>query len=212
MSSLEQSNIPLIGNLMQDVAFSLNGLQQYQVATWAVKMSMVGDFLGRSHRPLFFDQAERDQLRATTNLPVGTSVWLARYAFPDHIGFWGTNAWSLDRTVHAFIATVLVGHLAVQAITLHYSEGWDGNEVTVTRQSGPRPWPEMLTEIWPTKMSAQWPPRFSFTNEGTFRSPRCSVDIPTAKTYLSLKTNSLSRVTTRPTIPALQEFRVTYWF
>jgi hypothetical protein len=168
MSSLEQSNIPLIGNLMQDVAFSLNGLQQYQVATWAVKMSMVGDFLGRSHRPLFFDQAERDQLRATTNLPVGTSVWLARYAFPDHIGFWGTNAWSLDRTVHAFIATVLVGHLAVQAITLHYSEGWDGNEVTVTPQSGPRPWPEMLTEIWPTKMSAQWPPRFSFTNEGNF--------------------------------------------
>src|SRR5256885_5635107 len=76
MHDLEQTNIPLIGNLMQDVAFSLNGLQQYHVAAWAVKMSMIGDFLARSHRPLFFQQAEREQLRVATNLPVRTSVWL----------------------------------------------------------------------------------------------------------------------------------------
>lgn len=57
MSHLERTSIPLIGNVMQDVALSLNGLQQYHIAAWAVKMSMVGDFLARRQRPLFFQQA-----------------------------------------------------------------------------------------------------------------------------------------------------------
>jgi len=33
MHFLEQSNVPIVGNLMQDVALSLNGFQQYQLAT-----------------------------------------------------------------------------------------------------------------------------------------------------------------------------------
>jgi hypothetical protein len=136
MHDLEQVNIPLIGNLMRDVALSLNGLQQYHLAMWAVKMSMIGDFLARGHRPLFFDQAEREQLRVAADIPMRTTVWLARHSFPDHIGFWGTNSWSLDKTVHAFITSVLVGHLVVQAVTLHCSERWDGTEVSVKSCAG----------------------------------------------------------------------------
>lgn len=131
MSNLEQNNIPLIGNLMQDIAFSLNGLQQYHIATWAVKMSMIGDFLARNHRPLFFHQAEREQVRVATNLPERTAVWIGRHNFPDHIGFWGTNSWALDRTAHAFITTVLIGHLVVQAVTLQCTEKWDGTQVNL---------------------------------------------------------------------------------
>jgi hypothetical protein len=168
MSTLEESNIPLIGNLMQDVALSLNGLQQYQIATWAVKMSMVGDFLARRHRPLFFHQAEREQLRVATNLPMRTSVWLAHYWLPDHIGIWGTNSWSADRSVHAFITTVLVGHLVVQAVTLQCTPQWDGTDLMVNPASAQRPWPQLLTDIWPTKVSATWPPAFSFQDAGKF--------------------------------------------
>lgn len=168
MSNLEQKNIPLIGNMMQDIALPLNGLHQYHIATWAVKMSMIGDFLARSHRPMFFNQAERVQLRVATDLPERTTVWIGRHNFPDHIGFWGTNSWSLDKTVHAFITTVLVGHLVVQAVTLQCTGKWDGTEMTVNSVAGPRPWPEMLTDIWPNKVSAQWPPQFSFGNEGQF--------------------------------------------
>jgi hypothetical protein len=168
MHKLEEANIPLIGNLMQDVAFSLSGSQQYQVATWAVKMSMIGDFLARSHRPFFYDQAEREQLRFATTLPAHTSVWVARYAFPDHIGFWGTDAWNLDKTVHAFITTVLVGHLAVQAVTLQCPTEWDQTKLEVNPKPGPRPWTQMITDIWPAKNSAQWPPAFSFKNDGEF--------------------------------------------
>lgn len=165
MHSLEQSNIPLIGNLMQDMAFSLNGLQQYQIAAWAVKMSMIGDFLARGQRPLFFDQAEREQLRVATNLPMRTHVWLGRFSLPDHIGFWGVNSWSLDRTTHAYITTVLVGHLALQVVTLQCSPELDGRDVMVDAQSGPHPWPQMLINIWPTTVSAKWPPRVSFQND-----------------------------------------------
>jgi hypothetical protein len=144
------------------------GLQQYHVATWASKMAMIGDFLARSHRPLFFDQSEREQLRVATDLPMRTSIWLARQAFPDHMGIWGTHAWDIDRTVHAFVHTVLVGHLAIQSVTLQCSEQWDSTELTVNPEPGPRPWPEMLTQIWPTQGSASWPPKFSFKINGEF--------------------------------------------
>jgi hypothetical protein len=166
MHDLEQTNIPLIGNLMQDVALSLNGLQQYHIATWAVKMSMIGDFLGRKHRPLFFSQSEREQVRVATNLPERTAVWIGRYNFPDHIGIWGTNSWSLDKTVHALVTTVLAGHLIVQSVTLQCTDKWQGTELRVTPAPSPQPWSELLTEIWPTTVSAQWPPRFSFKDEG----------------------------------------------
>lgn len=169
MSDLEESNIPLIGNLMQDVALTLDGSQQYKIVTWAVKMSMIGDFLARSHRPLFFAQAEREQLRVATNLPPRTYVWLGRHTFPDHIGFWGTNCWSHDKSVNAFVTTVLFNYLVVQVINLQCTEQWDATpDLTVNPASGPRPWPQMLTEIWPTTVSAQWPPAFSFKNDGEF--------------------------------------------
>jgi hypothetical protein len=168
MHDLEQLNIPLIGNLMQDVALSLNGLQQYRLTTWAVKMAMVGDFLARSHRPLFFGQAEREQLRVATDIPMRTTVWIARYLFPGHIGFWGTNSWSIDKSVHAFITTVLVGHLALQVVNVQDSPQLHGMEMTVTPANGPRPWPQLLTAIWPNKVSAQWPPQFSFGNDGPY--------------------------------------------
>ena len=170
MSALEQSNMPLIGNLIHDVAFSMNGFQQLQVAKWAVKMAMVSDFTGRSSRELFFDQAEREQLRVASNLPYRTTVSLARYRLPSHIGLWGTDSWCLDKSIHAFVATVLVGHLAMQVVTLRCTEQWDGVDVTVKTADAPgkRPWPQMLTEVWPTKVSAQWPPNTSFKDTAEF--------------------------------------------
>jgi hypothetical protein len=168
MSDLEQTNIPLIGNLMQDVGFSLNGIQQYHVATWAVKMSMIGDFLARGHRSMFFNQSEREQFRVATNLPQRTHVWIARHTLPDHIGFWSTDSWALDKTVHVLITSVLVGHLVVQVITSLCTDKWDGVEVMVDTSAGPRAWPEMLTDVWPTQVSAAWPPAFSFKNDGQF--------------------------------------------
>ncbi len=172
MHDLEQSNMPLVGNLIHDVALSLNGFQQLQIAMWAVKMSMVADFVGRGTRELFFNQAEREQLRVASGIPFRTTVWLARFRLPSHIGLWGTNSWTLDKSVHAQTTTVLVGHLAVQVVTLQCTERWDGVDVTVETAHAPaqRPWPEMLTEIWPTQVSVPWPPKTSFIDTGEFSS------------------------------------------
>jgi hypothetical protein len=99
-----------------------------------------------------------------------TSVWLARFSLPDHVGIWGTNSSDLDKSIHAFFMTVLVGHLALQIVTLQCTEQWDGRGVDVTTAPAPgeRPWSDMLTEIWPTMVSAQWPPKVSFKDSGEF--------------------------------------------
>jgi len=100
MSALQTANIPLMGNLIQDIALSLDGLQQYTIALWAVKMAMVGESMSRGQRHMFYSKADREQLRVASKFPMDTKVWLARHSFPNHIGFWGTDAWSLDKTVH----------------------------------------------------------------------------------------------------------------
>jgi hypothetical protein len=166
MSALESSNIPLIGNLMQDVALSLNGLQQYTISMWATKMAMVGEFMSRSHRPMFFSKADCEQLRVASNLPARTTIWLARHSFPRHIGFWGTDAWSLDKSIHAYVSTVLVGHLAIQSVTLHVSVEHEAKAVDVDPKAVARPWSEMLVSIWPTTVSATWPPQHGFRDKG----------------------------------------------
>jgi hypothetical protein len=87
MHSLEKSNIPIIGNLMQDVALALDGSQQYSLAVWTMKMAMVGEFISRSQRPMFYHKTDCEQLRVASNLPMNTNVWIARHSFPKNMGF-----------------------------------------------------------------------------------------------------------------------------
>lgn len=168
MSALETANIPLIGNFLQDVALSLDGFQQYTISLWAMKMAMIGEFLSRSHRQeFFFSQADREQLRVASNLPERTTIWLGRHSASNHIGFWATDAWSVDKTVHAFVNTVLVGRLAVQTLSLRVSEEHFATDITVQPKNGPQPWERALVTIWPTNRTANWPPAFSFRENRT---------------------------------------------
>ena len=165
---LDELNCPLVRNLMQDVTLSLDSLQQSHIARWAIKMSMIRDFIRRRQRPLFFSQAEREQLRLANNWPMHTVVWLARCSCPGLAAIWGTSSWAPDKSVHAFVTTVVVGYFAAQTVTLRCSEAWDGENVVLNAAAGPRSWPELLTQIWPTTVSAQWPPSFSFDKGGVF--------------------------------------------
>jgi hypothetical protein len=165
MHELDQLNIPLVGSLMQDLALSLNDRQQYEIARWAVKMSMIRDFLRHRRRPLFYSQAEREQLRLARDWPMRTTVSLARLSCPNLIAILGTKSSSIDESVHAFATTIVVGYCAVQTVTLRYTEAW-GKNVTVNVAAGPSPSSEMLIQIWPPRVSAQWPPNFSFDKDG----------------------------------------------
>jgi hypothetical protein len=167
MSGLESENIPLIGSLMQDLALALNGFQQYKIAMWAVKTAMVSEFVSRRHRPLFFDKADCEQLRVASDLPPLTTVSLARFSFPNRLGIWGTDAWAADKGLQAHINTILVGHLVIQTVVLRVlSEKYGSAPITVSPQSGPRPWNQTCVDIWPTTRSAAWPPAFSFSSSG----------------------------------------------
>jgi len=166
MSELERACIPLVGNLMQDLAISLDGSQQHTIAMWSMKMAMLTEFISRGQRQLFYSKQDREQLRVASNLPTRTSVWLARHSVPNQVGVWGTDAWSLNKDVHAYVHSILVGHLAIQVLTLHVSGQFGDTPVEVNPMEGPRPWPDLLVRIWPTVRSAEWPPRFSFRDRG----------------------------------------------
>ena len=165
---LDEFNFPLVGNLMQDAALSLNDLQQLQIARWAVKMSMIRDFLMHRRRPLFFSEAERRQLRLARDWPMRTTVYLARSSCPNLVAIWGTDSSSRDKSVRAFVTTIVAGYLAVQTVTLRCSAEWDGKDVNLIVAAGPRPWSEMLIQVWPTTVCALWPPNFSFDQDGEF--------------------------------------------
>jgi hypothetical protein len=152
---------------MQDVAFTMDGLQQYTIAKWAVKMAIVTEFTSRAHRSLFYKQPEREQLRVASDIPNRTTVWVGRYRFPDHLGTWGTDAWTVDRNIQAYVNTVLVGHLVIQTLTLRDALERD-QQIVINTAPGPRPWDEMLTQIWPTVQSAHWPARHSFEDNADF--------------------------------------------
>jgi hypothetical protein len=169
MSELESANIPLIGSLMQDLALALNCFQQYKISMWAVKTAMVSEFVSRKHRPLFFDKAACEQLRVASDLPPLTTVSLARHSFPDHLGVWGTDAWTTDKGIQAHVNTILVGHFVVQTVVLHLlTEKYGNAPIVVSPQPGPRPWSQLCVDIWPTTKSATWPPAFSFGGGGEF--------------------------------------------
>jgi hypothetical protein len=173
MSGLETDNIPLIGSLMQDIALSLDGLQQYKIALWAIKTAMVSEFVSRTRRRLFFLKVDCEQLRVASNLPPLTSISIARHSFTNHIGFWGTDAWTSDRGIQAHINTILVGHLAIQTVVLRVlTEQYGDAPITVSPQAGPKPWNELCIDIWPTVGSANWPPAFSFRDSGEFSISR----------------------------------------
>jgi hypothetical protein len=109
MSDPETAVSRLLGPMMSDISIPLNGLHQYVIAKWAVKTAMLCEFASRRKRPLFFHKTDYEQLRVASNLPIFTTVFLARHSFSDHIGFWGNDAWSNDRRGQAHINTMLFG-------------------------------------------------------------------------------------------------------
>ena len=69
MHDLENSNIPLFGCLMEDIAMPLNREQQLSLARWAIKTAMVQDAINTHNRELFYTVSERLAVRHNTGLP-----------------------------------------------------------------------------------------------------------------------------------------------
>jgi hypothetical protein len=174
MSQLENINIPVIGSLMQDISFSLDRQQQWYVAAWAIKTSMVMQAsTARSDAP-FYNRAEHEQLRLSLAIPALTQAWLGRYSGENRLGIYGTYFWEGGRpnepgTIHGCANTIFVGCLAIQVLTLRSPRDNSNRPITVEPSTGP--WETLLASIWPPSGSVTWPPRRSFRDKNPFPWP-----------------------------------------
>ena len=150
MSELEQSSIPILGALLQDISTPLDFAQQKTLSLWMTKTAMILEAVKKPANR-FFTQTERVPLRTRSIIPSRTTSWLGRYS-GNSLGAYGTDlSIELPNAPHAAIGyatTVIVGHVVLQLLGLHLLSK-TSNEVEA--QPRPGPWEETLFRIWPTQ-------------------------------------------------------------
>jgi hypothetical protein len=168
MSQLESANIPLIGSLMHGITTPLDSVQQWTISLWAVKTSMVMEY--SSHRNIFFTPQERSALRETSTLPPFTGVWLGRYSGQYQIGHFGVEVWDgvpeNPKTIHGYVNTIVVGRLAIQAITFHVPPEKSNLTLKLPHRGI---WAGRLEQILPRERPiVSWPPNIFISNVAPF--------------------------------------------
>jgi hypothetical protein len=168
MSKLEAANIPIIGNMLQDVAIPLDEPQQRLVAAWTVKTAMMTDSMkGRGAPNQFYSRDECINMRLKQQIPNRTLIWIGRMDGM-HLVDTGTDFALFDfqeeRVGMGSVTTIVAGHFVTQVAAVHIEK--DNTEVaSLPCKMGN--WAESLVQIWPTQNpTVQWPPKASFTNGG----------------------------------------------
>ena len=171
MSDLEADNIPIIGNMLDDIAVPLDETQQKTVSAWAVKTAMIGDSTkGRLAPNRFYKRDECVSLRLTHGIPTRTLVWICRIDGM-HLASIGTDFTLVDadknRIAMGSVATIVVGHFVTQVVTVHVEK--EGVEISALSCKMGN-WDDSLIQIWPIKKpTVHWPPEVTFMND---RGPR----------------------------------------
>jgi hypothetical protein len=168
MHDLETLNIPIVGCLMEDVSMPLSSEQQSTVARWAVKTSMVQDAIHTRKRALFYTTLERAALRVDATIPPHTLVWLGRSSLRT-LSIDGTDIGldfhdtmtKIPEAANGYVSTIVVGHLALQIVTIHVPGKYYGRPFDIPCQVL-GPWIDLLVPIWPVNATVNWPPRFFF--------------------------------------------------
>lgn len=154
---------------MNDLTLRLDLEQQSIICRWAVKMAMVLEGTrGGTQESFFYDQSERRAFRSTWAIPIGTTVWIGRYA-----GSMFSYASAMDgsydgsrvlRRADVFASTFVAGRLAFQILSLHLGAEHAARRHLLLFQN-PGPWSETTLQIWPVaSASLTWPPPSSFTD------------------------------------------------
>jgi hypothetical protein len=167
MSRLESKAKPIIGPLMHDLSYALDSSQQETVSVWAIKTAIVLEAINRRTRLTCYTQHECEQLRLHSSIPTRSLGWLGRFAASGLVAT-GTDIWldigGVSRAAHGCVTTIVVGHLALQFLTVHFPAKYDGEPLSINCLDGP--WNDLLVDLWPIRNSAAWPPKLSFTNGG----------------------------------------------
>jgi len=170
MSDLENENKPQIRSMMHGKSIVLTPAQQRLLTRWAVLKAMVIDGSSAKRIP-FYKQCERTGLKPPSSfIPVGTHAWIGRFsAKAFHAGLTDTFG-QIDGTPGAFhgcVTTIIVGHLAIQIVTMHVIPMFA--TLRLRPKYKPGAWDVSLSDIWPVFGDSIWPPSLPFTLDGTNR-------------------------------------------
>lgn len=164
MSRLETKVQKYMKPMIDGDPMSLDRDYQKGLAEWTVKTAMVSDAIDQ--HPRFFTDAECHAFKHDRTMPHGIEVVAGRFTGRSRDA--GGSDFTLvippdNKTVvrgHAF--TVMVGHLVMQAISMHLEpEFYDRG---VKMECNPGPWDTALIQIWPKiHERVEWPPSVSFT-------------------------------------------------
>jgi hypothetical protein len=134
MSRLESKAKPIIGPLMHDLSYALDSSQQETVSVWAIKTAMVLEATNRRTRLTCYTQHECEQLRLHSSIPTRSLGWLGRFAASGLVAT-GTDIWldigGVSRAAHGCVTTIVVGHLALQFLTVHFPAKYDGEPLSI---------------------------------------------------------------------------------
>jgi hypothetical protein len=167
MSQLEERNIPAIGDMLVNKPTVIDAGRQRLLTEWAVKTAIVSDSIKDRHGDeKFYTRDECVAMRVSKAIPKGTRIWIGALS-ESHLGAFGTDFTILgrDRTRigTGITNTIVVGHFAVQVVTIHMNQDCDVPEV----QPKSGDWDNKLIQLYPTvHKNINWPPKTSFTNGG----------------------------------------------
>jgi hypothetical protein len=167
MNDLETANEPHIRASIHDKSIVLGPAQQKLLTRWAILKAMVLDGSSKRRIP-FYSQRERSGIKPPSScVPVGSSAWIGRLsdkAF--HAGLTDTfgDINNVPKAFHGCITTLIVGHLAVQVLTMHVLPMFAVYPSLPNCRPGP--WDLNLLNIWPVFGNANWPPLLTFTLKG----------------------------------------------
>jgi hypothetical protein len=160
MHKLEDSNIPIMGPLIDGHSRFLDKLQQWSIAVWSVKTSMVLDSATAPAISLFYTQEERNNLRESSLIPRGTLVWLGQFHGIRDVGAGAseiTTGLPGKITFPTRISTFLLGCLVIQVATSHLAPEYSDRTIVIRSAEGP--WDHLIVPCWPTHdASLYWPP------------------------------------------------------
>jgi hypothetical protein len=159
MSRLEYEVKPVVELILDGTPQAFDDSMQSTIAKWAVKTAMVLDAIN-SNRRWFYSENERQQMSAMRTLPERTSVWIAKCVDQPNIysAAKDLRTTSGDDGVHAFVATMAFGSLALQVVTIRTPASIPAH-VAVTYDVREGPWDRILLQMWPISQAIQaWPP------------------------------------------------------
>jgi hypothetical protein len=164
MHDLEELNKPIIGKLLEGIAMSLDTTQQFTVARWAVKTSMIQDAMDTRNRQMFYTALEHTAIRSKSAIPENTAVWLGKYSlrtlsidgYDVGLDFHDPDS-KVPELVNGCVSTIVVGHLMLQVFTAHVPEKYSNRPFDVTC-TVPGPWDRLLIPVWPVTVQVNWPP------------------------------------------------------